>query len=357
MQVRRAKRDIIAEFYDALEEMGEYCDFFVGRYRAEMAGPEWTRFRHQEYDGASAVAELIRTKFNVDIDIETSPNPPSTWTLIVAFLHLVIDAFRRRRPMRWRRADPAWRPTPGTASPPTAVAWSLFTRQEAEEIFRNARSHRVTLQAWLLWSLKEAVASEFVPGTGTLFWYLPVNMHGAFPSAKGGNSNFALEVRFPIEATPVDVQKAIRREFRLRRHWVIAKAAYSLSWMVMRWMLRPLVRLACRQPPSQGSFSISGSTPSESHERRDDGDEWWIGLKPVVKTSPFGCSCVQWGGLLSLSMQIHPSLANDPEVARDWIGAWRKAAMGDRLALPSASRDDDRSTFAGADRLRESTAE
>jgi hypothetical protein len=357
MQVRRVKRDIIAECYDALEEMGEYCDFYVGRYRAEMADPEWTRFRHQEYDGASAFAEVVRTKFNVDVDIETSPNPPSAWTLIVAFLHLVIDAFRRLRPMRWRRADPAWRPTPGTASPPVAVAWSLFTRQETEEVVRMARSHRVTLQAWLLWSLKEAVASEFVPGTGTLFWYLPVNMHGAFPSVEGGNSNFSLEVRFPVEATPDDVQKAIRREFRLRRHWVIAKATYSLSWMVMRWMLRPLVRFAWRQPPSQGSFSISGSTTFEDLEHRDDGDEWFIGLKPVIKTSPFGCSCVEWRGLLSLAMQIHPSLANDPQVARDWIGAWRKAALGDGLTLPSASRDDDRSTLARADRLRESTAE
>ena len=356
MQVRRAKRDIIAEFYDVLEEMGEYCAFCIGRYRAEMAGPEWTRFRHQEYDGARAWAEVIRTKHNVEVDIDTSPNPPSVWTLIVACVHLFIDAFRRRSQMRWRRADPAWRPTPATASPPAAMAWSLFTREETEELGRIAYSQRVSLQAWLLWSLKEAIASELVPGSGTLSWYLPVNLHGAFPSIEKGNSNFSLEVRFPLEATPRDVQKAIRRELRLRRHWVIAKATYSLSWMLARWMLRPLVRLALRQPPWQGSFSSSGSVAPEDLGRGDI-DEWWIGLNPVVKTSPLGCSCVEWRGLLSLSMQIHPSLAVDPQVARDWIASWRKVAIGAGPALPSEERIDDRSMLAGADGHFASTAE
>jgi hypothetical protein len=326
----RVKRDIIAEFYDVLEEMGEYCGFGVGRYRAEMISPEWTSFRHQEYDGARAFAEVLRTKLNVNVDIDTSPNPPSTWTLIVSSMRLFIDAFRRRRPMRWRRANAAWRPTPGTSGPPVAVAWSLLTREETQALAEIARSHRVSVQAWLLWSVKEALASELVPGSGELAWYVPMNTHGAFPSAEKGNSNFSLEVRFPLEARPGDVYKAIRREQRLRRHWVIAKATYSLSWMVMRWMLRPLVRLAWRTPPSQGSFSCSGAVAPESHEDQCDVDEWFIGLNPVVKSSPVGCTCVEWRGLLSLSLQVHPSLANDPQVARDWIASWREISGAPR---------------------------
>src|SRR5215469_9427985 len=98
----RAKRDIFTDFYDVLEEMGEYCAFQIGRYQPNMASPEWSQFRHQEYDGAKAFAEVIRRRTNIDIDIETSPNPPSLWTLIVAFVKLFIDGLRRAKPMRWR---------------------------------------------------------------------------------------------------------------------------------------------------------------------------------------------------------------------------------------------------------------
>ena len=319
----RAKRDIIAEFYDTLEEMGEYCAFDVGRYRADMASPEWTRFRHQEYDGAKAFAEIIRRRLNIEVDIATSPNPPSLWTLIVACVRLFIDAFRRARPMRWRRADANWRPSK-TPSPPAAMAWSLFTREESQELARMARSHGVSLQAWLLWSLKEAVASELVPGSGVLVWYVPVSLHGAFPSTEKGNGNFSLEVRFPLEATPDDVYKAIRREQRLRRHWVIAKVTYASSRFLPRWAVRAVVRLGWRQPPTQGSFSSSGRLG----EPIDNFDEWFVGLNPVVRTSPLGACCVEWLGLTSLSLQIHPSLANDPQVARDWMASWRRVAVG-----------------------------
>ena len=88
--VARNKRDIFDSFYDELERMGEYCAFHIGQLRAGMSAPEWTKFRHQEYDGASALAHILRTKANTEIDIETSPNPPSSWTLFVAFLRLML---------------------------------------------------------------------------------------------------------------------------------------------------------------------------------------------------------------------------------------------------------------------------
>lgn len=207
-----------------------------------------------------------------------------------------------------------------------------------------ARSHRVSSQAWLLWSLKEAIASELVPGSGTLAWYIPVNMHGAFPGQQRRNANFSLEVRFPLEATPDDVQKAIRRELRLRRHWVVAKATYALSWMARPWILRLAVRMVMRQPPWQGSFNTSLATSAESLGL-EKVDEWGIGLTPVVKTSPLGASGLEWQGLMSLSIQIHPSLSDDPQVARDWLAAWRRIAMSTvapALPAPAAVGDPSR---------------
>jgi hypothetical protein len=152
-------------------------------------------------------------------------------------------------------------------------------------------------------------------------------MHGAFPGVEKGNGNFSLEVSFPPEATPDDVYKAIRRELRLRRHWVLAKTTYAFSWIARPWFLRRLVRLGLRLPPWQGSFSTAVSGAPENSVPAGDVDEWFIGLNPVVKNSPLGCCSFEWLGRVSLSMQIHPSLSNDPQVAREWMAAWRRNAL------------------------------
>ena len=325
-----SKRDIVAEFYDALDEMGEYCDFDIGRYSTGMTAPEWTHFRHRDHDGSSAFAHLLHTKANTDIDIQTSPNPPSSWTLFVAWLRLLLVGLRRRAPMRWRRLDKSWRPMAATRSRPTAVAWSLFSKEETLRLGEVARSRGVSLQTWLLWAIKQAIVPELVPDTGAVSWHVPVSMHGAFPSeGQRRNSNFSLEVTFPPEAGPDGVHKAIRQELRLRRHWVAAKWTFSYAWMIAPWLFRRLVRLvAMYGPPWQGSFSNSGAMDLPLAEGESDIEEWFIGLNPVVKSSPLGASSVEWRGRLCLSLQIHPSLATDPQVARDWMASWRRFAEG-----------------------------
>jgi hypothetical protein len=318
--------------------MGEYCGFHIGRFCAGMSAPEWTHFRHQDYDGSSAFAHLMRTRTNTEIDIRTSPNPPSTWTLFVALLRLIFDAIRRRSPMRWRRLDRSWRPGKAPPSRPTAAAWSLFSKEETRRLAERARSHGVSLQAWLLWALKETILPELVPGSGVLAWYVPVSMHGAFSSTEqSGNSNFSLEVRFPPEAGPEDIHKAIRQELRMRRHWVIAKATFSLARPLPTWLFRTLARLAVRQTPWQGTFSNSGAlAPPETADAEADIEEWFIGLAPVIKCSPLAVGCVEWKGRLALSVQVHPALATDPQFARDWMKSWRRFAMGVELtALPA----------------------
>ncbi len=212
-------------------------------------------------------------------------------------------------------------------SRPTAIAWSLFSLQETRRLGELARSHGVSSQAWLLWALKEAIVPELVPGTGFVNWRVPVNMHGAFPDeGSAGNSNFSLEVRLPPDAGPEEVHKAIRRELRLRRHWVIAKWTFSVARFITPWMFRRLVRAGATDIPWQGSFSNSGAVGADN---ANGIEEWFIGLNPVVRSSPLGACCAEWCGRLALSIQIHPSLATDPQVAREWMASWRKFAEGE----------------------------
>jgi hypothetical protein len=326
----RRPRDVFAEFYDALEELGEHCAIQIGRYRQGMPAPEWSAFRHQEYDGLGAIAELLRTKENTEIAIpRTSAKPPSLFALLVAFVRLTLAGLRRAAPMRWRRLDGAWRPAAGSTARPSAVAWCLFSKEETIRLGEIARSHGVSLNAWLLWALKEAVLPELVPGSGVVAWRMPVNLRGAFPiERETANGNFSLEVTFPPDAHPGDVHRAIQQEMRGRRVWLVAAWMSSFAWMFTPWVFRKVVRRAAAQTPWQGSFTNLGQLAPTHSDESGGGPEWLIGLNPVVKAGPLGAACIGWRGRLSLTLQIHPALATDPQVARDWMSSWRSFAEG-----------------------------
>jgi hypothetical protein len=331
--VARRKRDVIADFWDALDDMGEYCDFYMGSYSTGMAEPEWTRFRHREYDGTTAFAEFLRTKRNFAInydDFATSGTPPSKWALFVAWLRLYFLALRQRPPMRWRRLDASWRPVPTRRSPPPAFAWTLFSKEDTLRLERLAQSHDVSLQAWLLWALKETILPELVPGSGVVSWKVPLSMHGAFPSeGELGVSSFSLDVTFPPEAGPEQIHQAIRREMKLRRHWVVGVFTFKFAKWIPRWALRWFMRLAMWTRPWQGSFSASLAMDADS---TSDLEEWFIGRGHVLRATPLGICCAEWRGRLSLSIQIHPAVSTDPQVARDWVATWRRFAEGEKEA-------------------------
>jgi hypothetical protein len=324
--MRGARRDLFAEFFDAIEATGEYCGFFLGRLRPGMPEPEWFFFRHQEYDGLGALAHQLRTHDGIEVRIPSGAEPPSRWALVVAACRLLADALRGRRSLIWRSMNPSWAPQEEASVRPTAVAWSLFTEEETARLREAARRRGISFNAWLLWSLKEAVLPA-LSGRGTLDWHLPVNMRGALPADRDtANQALSLEVSFAPEATPAAVDDAIRVERRRLRIWWIA---IVMAWLG-RWMsgkrFRKLIQQTVEQQAWTGSFSNLGNIVPTAELA--DGGEWWLALNPVVRTGPVGMACVTWRGRLGVTLQLHPVLASDPSVAHAWLAAWRRVAEG-----------------------------
>jgi hypothetical protein len=317
------RRDLFSEFFDAIEAMGEYWGIHLGRYRKRDDSLEWFHFRHQEYDGLGALSHHLRTTEQVEIELpQTSEQRPSTWTLLCAFVRLLVRALRPRKCMKWRALDSGWRPRSSAESRPTASAWSLFSQQETTELRALARARGVSLNAWLLWSLKEALLPQLVPGSGTLDWRIPVNMRGALPTdGETANHALALEVSLRPEASPGEVDAAIREEKSLHRIWFVAAFMYRFAWVLSRRTFRRLAIRALSTDAFTGGFSNMGVVAPVGDAA--DVDEWWIPLNPVIKTSPIGVACFTWRGRLTLTLQLHPALATDPQVARNWLASWR----------------------------------
>jgi hypothetical protein len=343
--VERNRRDLAGEWFAALEELGESFLFRLGRFRAGMAEPEWFFLPHQDYDGIGGLAHVLRSEGS-DIDVpRMTEKPPSWWGLLLAFLRLF---FRRKaRPMRWRGIDDGWKSTRPEDAAPTALAWTLFSKQDTLRLRDVARARGVSLNAWMLWALKEAVLPHLVPGSGDIEWVVPVNMRGVVQADRDtANQATAIEVTFAADADPHQVHASIRRELARGLHWLAAR----LMGMMARWLDPKAVRRAAQreaQVPKQGSFSNMGLLgPSRSADGTEDRDEWWMAFNPVLKARPVGVACLTWRGRLAVTLQLHPALSRDLAEARAWLNAWR-----DRALPPEDAARAPNATAAGAEAL------
>lgn len=334
------RRDIFAEWFAALEEVGESFVVQLGRCTATMTEPEWFFLPHQQFDGLGGLAHVLRTEKHVDVDLPKTAEKRPSWPRLV--LALLRSAFRvRTRSARFRRPiDESWKgPADGQPMRPTAIAWTLFTRKETAELRQAARKRGVSLNVWLFWALKEALRPELVPGPGAMEWVFPISMRGAVPCEKDtDNQAFSIELGFKQDATPEKIENAIRLEMRRGTQWLG-------PWLIgMMRLLSPSALKRSVQQASRfykmGSYTNLGARAPAQEERSGAApageEEWWMVFGSILKTQPVGMACITWRGCMSVTLRIHPALSQDRRLAEGWLADWRRIACAP-AASPAAA--------------------
>jgi hypothetical protein len=322
-----APRDLVGEWFSALEAEGESFTFRLGRYRREMPEPEWYFLPHERYDGLGGLAHVLRTQRQTQIDLpRSSERPPSRLSKFLAALSFL---FRRRsRPMRFCDADPSFEPRTAAEVAPSALAWTLFSGAETEHVREAARRRRVSLNAWLLWALSRSSVPWLVPNTGNFQWIVPVNMRGHTTTPRDtDNTAWTLDVAFESDAGPEQVQAAIGEQLQRKTHW----GSWEL-FKLLRFLSPEALKAIARremQVPKHGSFSNLGRLEPRSASPSSP-EEWWMAFNPVLRSRPVGAACLTWCGRLALTLQLHPALSRDPRVAREWVDAWRGSLTADQ---------------------------
>lgn len=314
-------RDLLGEWFSALEKNGECTSFRLGRCLPSSSEPEWFVLPHARYDGIGGLAHVLRSYFRTEIELpRTQEAPPSTLRSLIAAVYWL---FRKRpAPMQWK--------TRGLEAPsesysaPSAFAWHLFSVARTEALRASARARASSLNAWLLWGLTRAIAPWLASARGSIEWIVPVNLRGAVALPRDtANSASTLDVCFPITATPEQIHAELQKELRRGAHWG--------AWRLVSWLrylgpkaLQAIVRHEL-QVRKHGSFSNLGRLePRQGTAPFDDG-EWWMAFNPVFRSRPIGAACLTWRGRLALTLQMHPALSRDPRDARELLGRWSTA--------------------------------
>jgi hypothetical protein len=315
------KLEAAALSFLALEELGEVMVMRYGRMKRPDDPPLWDYVPHVQFDGIGGFADILRRyeQHRADPIHAREASPPSLRTVLRG-VRGVLDRARRsasRPGVPWERYERDV--LPGI---PTAVGWAVLDEEETKRV--QARLSTST-NSRLLWALDKAIAPLVAGAHPPRLWLVPVNMrHAAGWTKDLINAVTPLPVEFEVGASPDQVHAAIKQRFEEGAHWATLYLHAAESRLAPARMQRSAVAYHRRPRHAWlGTFSNLGdwSVPGRPAN-------WiFIGVPPVTLVHPISSAALTWGGRMTLTLQTHRAISEDPALATEMASTWKRLAL------------------------------
>jgi NRPS condensation-like uncharacterized protein len=311
--------DPIKPWFDAMEDLGEYIGIRFGYLPLGSSEPEWIFLSHSEVDGIGGFAQLLRQR---GAEAERLPqirypsNPSWKW-----FFKTLPKYMAQRHRLKWRplKQGPA---IDAAKQPPPSVSWHAFNEAETTRIRRACRNMGVTINSFLLKHLSKAIRPYLMDESASMPWMIPVNLRGKVTRATD-TSNYSSYVSINISSfETVDcVHKSIYNALAKGEHWANWYAYTAGKVLSPKIKRNLLVTDKAMAQWNLGGFSNLGDWDPEKKFAPKGA---WLFSPPVLRCQLVGAGCVTYQNQLSLTLQIHPDLTTNPEVAQAWVENWVK---------------------------------
>jgi len=313
-------RDILGEWFEAMESLGEDISIRFGRVDERGDAPVWEPLPHARFDGVGGFAQLLRQHGHAEL--RTLPQlkeglTPRVFQVLRAWArHL----FVRKPTFRW----PALSAPGRSGALPSAIASRIFDEEESRRVLVSAKSLGITVNTFLLDRVTRVVRRHLEKKPAEIAWMVPINMRGPVELARDtSNHSSFLEIAVREDEPVSALQSRVRDAVRRGQHW-----AYWYSFQFGRLFgrigRRLFIGLQIHGPKHWvGSFSNLGLWDPPADGRTAYG---WVFCPPPAPSQPICVGCVTYRGRLSIALQIHPSLTTDPDVAEAWL-----AEIGEEL--------------------------
>ena len=314
--------DAISSWFIAGEELGEYIGIRFGRLAPGEANPEWIFLRHTDFDGIGGLAEILRRRGAAVDRLPQIKYPLASSRL--SLMRALPGYLGARRPVQW---GPLGRgPAPGQAAqPPAAVAWHLFDESATTQVRRVCRKAGVTVNSFLLKHLTKAIRPFLADQSSVVPWMIPVNLRGKVDRGRDtANHTSYVAVRVKSYETVHDIHRNIYSALGRGEHWANWQV-YQFGRFMTAGMRRAVV--ASERAFSQwnlGGFSNLGDWDPDKQITQPECLGGWLFCPPVLRCQVVGAGCVTFQNRLSLTVQTHPNLTNDPGVVTVWVQNWVK---------------------------------
>ncbi|MCL5097555.1 MAG: hypothetical protein M1608_08515 [Candidatus Omnitrophica bacterium] len=309
----------IRKWFVAAEKSGEFIGIRYGHLRPEAKEPEWLYYRHTEFDGIGAFAEILRSR---GVELAALPQIkyyPAYCPIVAALKHWP-RYFSPRHPLKWisLERDPN---VPVADCPPPAVAWHAFDEAMTYRIRMDSRNMGVTVNTFLLHTLAKAMRPFFEDQLAPMPWMIPVNMRGGVRQYRDTDNHTSyVAVRVNPDEPIAEVHRKISKTLSRGEHWGNWHAFKTSHCLTHRMRVR-LVGKAISQW-NIGAFSNLGEWDADKCITHPDLAGAWLFAPPTLRTQMVGTGCVTFQGRLTLTAQAHPELTTSTATVQAWINNW-----------------------------------
>ncbi len=312
----QSSESIAAQWFRASEATGDFMGIRYGHMpSASGEGSEeveWSFVSHCMCDGIGGFARLLR-EHGAELNTLPSTRNPCRSTLGPLW------KLWRKKELDQECADRRDWVVEDHAEPslPPPLAWHLFTREETKAIQQKCGEEKVSVNSFLLKHLDQAVRPDIQKPQAAITWMVPVNLRGDITHNDDcANHVSYIEPRIAADDSPSDIQNQIRQRLLRGEH----RAVYFLLGLGRFLSHKTKVKLIIkgRNNPAGniGAFSNLGVWDSEKTINTNNS---WFFCPPVVKGQLLGAGCVTFQNRLSLTIQGHPALQDQPEIAKAWM--------------------------------------
>ncbi|MEJ6636106.1 MAG: hypothetical protein QNL77_10355 [Akkermansiaceae bacterium] len=319
---------IASQWFHAAEAAGDFMGIRYGRIARDSTEVDWSFVSHCDCDGIGGFARLLR---NTGADLPSLPKTknPNTGTFLPLW-----RMWRESRKQDLASTRPDWTLSSNSQKGPSkALAWHLFTEAETENIRQASRSQNVTVNSLLLKHLDKAIRPDLRNSNASIPWMIPVNLRGQVQHSDDTENHVSwVEPKISPHDSPADIHHQVRHRLNRGEHRANYLTLGLGKFLSHRAKIKLITKDRTKPTRNIGAFSNLGVWDSE---KSIDTTDSWLFCPPVAGGQLLGAGCVTFQNCLSLTIQAHPSLNNQPEIAQTWMTRWSQAIR--RADVPSAS--------------------
>lgn len=317
-QIKSAK-NVAAQWFRASEASGDFMGIRYGRKPVDSEEVEWFFVSHCDCDGIGGFAQILRES-GVELPTLPKTNYPNR-----EIIRPLWNCWRKKRQNtdeiavreHWALSKQH------SAGSSQSVAWHLFTEEETAQIRQNCRHQKVTINSFLLKQLDQAVRPDIKKPKAAIPWMIPVNLRGDISYDDDTENHVScIEPLIAANDSPKDVQRQIQNCLEWGEH----RANYLIfslgKFLSQKIKVKVISKARSKQKGNIGAFSNLGVW--DSRQKFESANTWFF-CPPVCKGQLLGAGCVTFQNRLSLTIQAHSDLSNQPKIAKTWMARWVNA--------------------------------
>jgi hypothetical protein len=309
------KRDWVAEVFAAMRDCGEDISIVYGQ-RMGSAETRWFELPHDEFDGISGLASLLRRQGLHVASLPVLRDDRFSFARAVKGFFAVAPTLGLRL-REWRQFDGAR--AVSFLPVKERVAYRLFTQEQTQEIVRAAKAAGVTVNTYLLFHLDAAVSAQLARASTPRRWMIPVNLRGAVTRDNEDAPHMSfLAVDIERDGSPGAVQSQINQLKARAYHWG-SWVALNLGRLVGAKAMRQDLRKREKKSHGwSGIFSNLGvwDVPGAGN---------WLFGPAISRVHPVGAGCITMNGRMALTVQLHDAFCGDLQTSYALLDAWTQA--------------------------------